>query len=204
MKIYDILVESAVTEAPMGVLKTIGNKIASKMPGTTGSKATGALETGQIANQLKVDFYKYLGQTGQEADSTAVLDFLKSQGYPTDAAASIVPTSTTARPARIEPTASPVTEPNIQSPTADNPVTSPAQSAKSTKQTPTKSSDNTAGQKQATVSEPARRKTATKAKAEPTPAEKRQARQATATATARKQMADNPVTQQPFLKVFSQ
>ena len=85
MKITDLLVENKkqVDEAPMGFLKTMGNKVA----GAFGSgQAKGRLETGNIANQLKKEFDVYLGKTGDQPTGDLVLSFLKSKGYPTQGA----------------------------------------------------------------------------------------------------------------------
>ena len=85
MKITDLLVENKkqVDEAPMGFLKTMGNKVA----GAFGSgQAKGRLETGNIANQLKKEFDVYLGKTGDQPTGDMVVAFLKSKGYPTQGA----------------------------------------------------------------------------------------------------------------------
>ena len=83
MKIND-LVEKQLTEAPMGVLKNIGNRAAAAFGS---GKAQGRLETGQAADQLKKEFDQYLGKTGQEATGEMVLQFLKSKKIPTSSAA---------------------------------------------------------------------------------------------------------------------
>jgi hypothetical protein len=79
MKFKDIIAEQKIQEAPMGLLKTVGNKALSKVS----SKAAGKLETGTTANQLYTDFKKYLGKTGQEPSREVVLSFLQSKGLPT-------------------------------------------------------------------------------------------------------------------------
>jgi hypothetical protein len=79
MKFKDIIAEQKIQEAPMGLLKTVGNKALSKIS----SKAAGKLETGTTANQLYTDFKKYLGKTGQEPSREVVLSFLQSKGLPT-------------------------------------------------------------------------------------------------------------------------
>lgn len=89
MKITDLLAQSKsqVDEAPMGFLKTMGNKVAS----TFGSgQAQGRLDTGNIANGLKKEFDVYLGKTGQQATGEMVLGFLKSKGYPTAGAEKVL------------------------------------------------------------------------------------------------------------------
>ena len=87
MRILDIITESKnLNEAPMNMLKTVGNKIASKFGNT---RAAGRLSTGNIANQLHKDFNYYLGKSGKEADAETVIAFLKSRGYPTSQAEKI-------------------------------------------------------------------------------------------------------------------
>ena len=98
MKITDLLIENKaqVDEAPMGFLKTMGNKVAS----TFGSgKAQGRLDTGKIANDLRKEFDVYLGKTGQEPTGEMVLGFLKSKGYPTSSASKVLGTTPTRGPA---------------------------------------------------------------------------------------------------------
>ena len=85
MKITDLLVESnqQTTEAPMGFLKSMGNKVA----GAFGSgQAQGRLETGKEANQLKKEFDVFLGKTGQQPTGDMIVKFLKQKGYPTSSA----------------------------------------------------------------------------------------------------------------------
>jgi hypothetical protein len=82
MKITDLIVEQKLDEKPMGALSGIGNKIAS----TFGSgKATGKLDTGKVANDLRKQFDIYLGKTGDPAEPQTIIDFLSSIGLPTDA-----------------------------------------------------------------------------------------------------------------------
>ena len=92
MKLYEVLLEDKkqVQEAPMGMLKTLGNKAMSKMGS---DRATGKLSTGSLANQLHKEFQLYLGKTGREATKDAVMGFLSSKGYPTQGAATIINTA---------------------------------------------------------------------------------------------------------------
>jgi hypothetical protein len=91
MKLYEVLIEAKqIDEAPMGMLKTLGNKAMSKMGS---AKATGKLSTGGLANQLHKEFQQYLGKTGREATKDAVMGFLSSKGYPTRGAATIINTA---------------------------------------------------------------------------------------------------------------
>lgn len=80
MRINDILKESKVTEAPMGALSKIGNKVAAAFGS---GKSQGKVDTGTTANELKQSYMRQLGQTGQEADAKTLVAFLKTQGYPT-------------------------------------------------------------------------------------------------------------------------
>jgi hypothetical protein len=82
MKITDLIVEQKLDEKPMGALAGLGNKIASKFGS---GKATGKLDTGKIANDLRKQFDIYLGKTGEPAEPQAIIDFLSSMGLPTDA-----------------------------------------------------------------------------------------------------------------------
>lgn len=88
MRINDLIVESKnkVDEAPMGALGRIGNKLATKTSAiapTFAARATGKLETGKTANELRRLYDIYLGKTNQETSSESLLAFLKSRGYPT-------------------------------------------------------------------------------------------------------------------------
>jgi len=123
MKIND-LVTKQLTEAPMGALKNIGNRAAAAFGS---GKAQGRLETGQIANQLKKEFDQYLGKIGQEATGEMVLQFLKSKGIPTAAAAKSIGIPDLAAPAVQQPTQPPAEQPSAAQPaSAEQP---PAQDA---------------------------------------------------------------------------
>jgi hypothetical protein len=89
MKLHELLTEGKkqVDEAPMGTLSGLANKAMSKLGS---AKATGKVDTGTIANQLKKEFDTYLGRTGREATKDAVIGFLQSKGYPTQGAAQII------------------------------------------------------------------------------------------------------------------
>lgn len=89
MKLYELLTENKkqVDEAPMGSLSGLANKAMAKIGS---AKAAGKVDTGTIANQLHKEFETYLGRTGREATKDAVLGFLKSKGYPTQGAATII------------------------------------------------------------------------------------------------------------------
>jgi hypothetical protein len=87
MRIEQLLIETKIDEAPMGMLNKFGNKVMSKF----GSRsATGRLNTGNLANQIHGDWEEYLGATGEEASAETVIAFLKSKGYPTQRAMQIL------------------------------------------------------------------------------------------------------------------
>lgn len=81
---YTIPVETVVDEAPMGFIKQGVNKLASKIPGSIGAKASGSLETGSNANAMYKEFYNYLGKTGQQPTTASVSAFLQSKGVGAD------------------------------------------------------------------------------------------------------------------------
>jgi hypothetical protein len=80
MKVNDILLENEVNEAPAGMIRQGINKLTSFVPGSTGAKAQGTLDTGKVANKLYTDFFVYLGRTGNQATSDALRAFLSSKG----------------------------------------------------------------------------------------------------------------------------
>ena len=81
---YTIPVEDIVDEAPMGLVKTGLNKLASKIPGSIGAKATGALQTGGNANAMYKEFYNYLGQKGLKPTTSSISAFLQTKGVSPD------------------------------------------------------------------------------------------------------------------------
>lgn len=84
MKITDVITESKkVNEAPVGMLKRAGLGIASKLGST---RAAGALDTAEVANNLKKAFSRFLGQTGQKPNSDSIIAFLQRNSLPTDGA----------------------------------------------------------------------------------------------------------------------
>jgi len=78
--------ENYLNEAPMGMLDRLGSKIASYVPGDIGRSAQGKLDTGDTANSLRNDFYKYLGSSGTKPTKSNVLAYIQSQGLPTASA----------------------------------------------------------------------------------------------------------------------
>ena len=78
MKIDDLI-----TEAPMGILKHVANKVKSFVPGSYGSRAQGDLDVGRVANQWKKDYAHYLGQIGAEdfGNTQTFITFLKNLGF---------------------------------------------------------------------------------------------------------------------------
>lgn len=95
MRINEINTQKTLTEAPLGFFSKMGNKAAAwagdKLGGTDfGARASGKLETGDLANKLQRAFQFYLGQTGSKPTARAVLAFLQSKGYPTKGAKTIL------------------------------------------------------------------------------------------------------------------
>jgi len=92
MKIHDVITESELQqldEAPagMGVFGRAGRKIASKLGH---SKSTGVLDAGNDAIALRKEFNRYLGKTGQQPNSEALMMFLQQSGYPTQGVEKII------------------------------------------------------------------------------------------------------------------
>lgn len=81
MSEVDLLIESTITEAPVGILKRGALKVASKLGS---QKAAGQEVTANIANQLKKDYSRYLGLTGYEPDKESIEAFLNSKGLSAD------------------------------------------------------------------------------------------------------------------------
>lgn len=86
MKIYQIISENSDTnEAPMGGLKKLGNKIASKIPGMRGA-ANARLDVGNDANDMKSDLSSWMAGSGIGRGKLSLEDFknfLTQKGLPT-------------------------------------------------------------------------------------------------------------------------
>ena len=67
-------------EAPMSLLKTMGQKVLSKVPGSIGAKAQGSLDAGRVANDWKKQYMTFLGQTGESPTTDNLKVFLKKLG----------------------------------------------------------------------------------------------------------------------------
>jgi len=92
MKIHQIMSESEVDEAPVGMLKRLGQKIASKVPGEIGARASGQLSASKDANAMKTDLARWMGQAQIPKGSLTIAQFkqfLDQKGLPTD---QLVPT----------------------------------------------------------------------------------------------------------------
>lgn len=81
MSEVDLLIESTITEAPVGMLKRGALKVASKLGS---QKAAGQEVTADIANQLKKEYSRYLGVTGYDQDKESLEAFLNSKGLSSD------------------------------------------------------------------------------------------------------------------------
>lgn len=83
-------------EAPMGLLKRMGHKVLSKVPGSIGQTAQGKLDTGRVSNLWKQEYMKFLGQIGEKNPSTENLSqFLRSKGLTPDQLVAFVRESST-------------------------------------------------------------------------------------------------------------
>ena len=78
MKIDDLI-----TEAPMGLGKTLSTKLKSYVPGSIGARAKGELDIGKVANVWKKDYSNFLGKLGQEGfgNTKTLIAFLKTLGF---------------------------------------------------------------------------------------------------------------------------
>lgn len=103
MSDVDLLIESTINEAPVGMLKRGALKVASKLGS---QKAAGQEVTANIANQLKKEYSRYLGVTGYEPDKDSIEAFLNSKGLSSDsldtAISSVSDTSPTGQDWRID------------------------------------------------------------------------------------------------------
>ena len=86
MKIDD-LVESPLSKYgmgnPMGLSQKIGSKLKSFVPGSTGQRAKGELETGKVANTWKKEYMQYVGRSGlsKHGSTETLISFLKSKKF---------------------------------------------------------------------------------------------------------------------------
>lgn len=94
MRINDILTESRkkeIEEAPQGMLKRAGLGIASKFGST---KASGKLQSGDLANTLAKEYLNFVGQTaakfGNKPTEETLYAFLQKKGYPTQAVKQLI------------------------------------------------------------------------------------------------------------------
>lgn len=89
MKIND-LVESPLSKYglgnPMGLSQKIGAGVRSLVPGSTGARAKGELETGRIANIWKKEYMQYVGRSGafKHGTTETLIAFLKKSKKFTD------------------------------------------------------------------------------------------------------------------------
>lgn len=91
MSEVDLLIESTITEAPVGMLKRGALKVASKLGS---QKAAGQEVTADIANQLKKEYSRYLGLTGYDQDKESLEAFLNSKGLSSDSLDTAISTAT--------------------------------------------------------------------------------------------------------------
>lgn len=95
MKIDD-LVESPLSKYdlgnPMGLSQKIGAGIRSLVPGSTGARAKGELQTGKVANKWKQEYMQYVGRSGssKHGSTETFISFLKSKKFTDDQIAKIL------------------------------------------------------------------------------------------------------------------
>jgi len=89
MRLNEILIEQQLDEKPMGFLSKWANKL------TPTNAATGRLQSGKEANELKKEFQIFLGQSRQKAEPEVVIKWLATKGYPTKGAEAEMQKATT-------------------------------------------------------------------------------------------------------------
>jgi hypothetical protein len=146
MKINQLINEHTqrLDEKPMGILSKAGNTIMSKLGS---GRASGKLQTGDLANKMHKEYDTYLGQTGEEPSADSILAFLKFKKYPTQNVAAYLaspeaqdqapagPGEAPAAAAAPEKTAAPAanaapTTPEAPAASAEAPAAEPATAAK--------------------------------------------------------------------------
>jgi len=121
MKMHEMLSESKVNEAPMGMIQRGVQGLKSMVPGSIGQKATGSLEAGKAANQLYKEYNTYLGRTGQQMSQQSLVAFLKSAGIPSkiiNSAAGVTPAPRRTRAPAPTPAPAPAPTPEAAPPPA--------------------------------------------------------------------------------------
>lgn len=89
MKIDD-LVESPLSKYgignPMGISQKMGAGFRSLVPGSTGQRAKGELQTGKVANIWKKEYMQYVGRAGasKHGSTETLISFLKSKKFTDD------------------------------------------------------------------------------------------------------------------------
>ena len=89
MRLNEILIEQQLDEKPMGFLSKWANKL------TPTNAATGRLQSGKEANELKKQFQIFLGQSRQKAEPEVLIKWLATKGYPTKGAEAEMQKATT-------------------------------------------------------------------------------------------------------------
>ena len=89
MRLNEILIEKQLDEKPMGFLSKWANKL------TPTNAATGRLQSGKEANELKKQFQIFLGQSRQKAEPEVLIKWLATKGYPTKGAEAEMQKATT-------------------------------------------------------------------------------------------------------------
>jgi hypothetical protein len=79
MKASEIIGEN-LNEAPVGMLKRAGLKLGTMIPGRTGQRMQGALDTAKVANEWQKQYYRYIGRSGQKPTTQNLNAFIKTLG----------------------------------------------------------------------------------------------------------------------------
>jgi hypothetical protein len=118
MKINQLVTENKqrLDEKPMGILSKAGNTIMSKLGS---GKASGKLQTGDIANKMHKEYDTYLGQTGEEASAESIIAFLKFKKYPTQNVAAYLASPDAQDQAPAGPGEAPASAPTAAAPAAN-------------------------------------------------------------------------------------
>jgi hypothetical protein len=117
MKINQLVNENKqrLDEKPMGILSKAGNTIMSKLGS---GRASGKLQTGDIANKMHKEYDTYLGQTGEEPSADSILAFLKFKKYPTQNVAAYLASPEAQDQAPAGPGEAPASAPTATAPAA--------------------------------------------------------------------------------------
>lgn len=139
MKINQLVTENKqrLDEKPMGILSKAGNTIMSKLGS---GRASGKLQTGDLANKMHKEYDSYLGQTGEEPSAESIVAFLKFKKYPTQNVAAYLASpeaqdQAPAGPGEAPTAAAPAAEPAASTSKQQRTAPTPGQTAATTEPT---------------------------------------------------------------------